>query len=153
MFEKIKDFLAEKYIQKKGLELYHFKILNILNRDFFQNYMPDIGKKLKENDKIAQGFFIGTLLYFYELSGIKTNLDNKKLTPEHLANMIHEVFHKDWKVTNREAYDIYVKSIEIYELYKNNNLPAEDREKFKNGMDLTKKFSEKIEAIVKIYGN
>ena len=149
MFEKIKDFFAEKYIQKQGLELYHFKTLHILNKNFLQNYMPDIGQKLKENDKIAQGFFIGTLIYFYELSGIKTNLDNKKLKPEHLADMIHGAFYKYWNVTNKEAYDIYVKAIETHELYENKKLLGADLEKFQNGLELLKKCSGEVQIIVK----
>ena len=149
MFEGIKLFFFKIYISSHGLGFHHFKTIHALNTNFLQLYMPDIGQKLKENDKIAQGFFFGTLAHFYKLSGIQANLDNKKLKPEHLADMIQGAFYKYWNVTNKEAYDIYVKAIETYELYRNKKLSETDSEKFKNGLKLLSNYSGEVEIIVK----
>ena len=151
MFEKIKFFLSKKFIESHGLTIYHFRTTHLLSKKFLLHHMPDIGEKIKKNDKIAQGFFIGTLGCFYELSGILANLNNKKLKPERLANMIHEVFYKDWNMTNKEVFDIYVKTIETYNLHTQKKLLGEDLEKFKKGLKLLEKYYEDFLLLINFY--
>ena len=138
MFEKIKDFFFNKYIESQGLKSKHFYILNLISKSFILKLMPNILEKIKLKDKITEGFFIGTLFYFYQITEIQKNLDKKKLKPENLANLIHEVFAKDWNISNKEAYNIYVDCLKTYDLYKKKELTEKDEKNFNIGLQMAK---------------
>ena len=85
----------------------HAWIIADLDNEIIEKEMPNIVERLKKKDLEAQSFFLFVILIYLKESGLN-KFENEDDFKNELANLIHERFHRTWKISNKEAFNIWV---------------------------------------------
>ena len=85
----------------------HAWIIADLDTEIIEKEMPNIVERLKRKDLEAQSFFLFVILIYLKESGLN-KFENEDDFKNELANLIHERFHRTWKISNKEAFNIWV---------------------------------------------
>ena len=119
----------------------HAWIIAELDNQVIEKEMPNIIKRLKKKDLEAQSFFLFVILIYLKELGLN-KFEKEDDYKNELANLIHERFHRTWKISNKEAFNIWV------ECCKTNTSENAKNKIYKSGFDKAVSYTENIKKII-----
>lgn len=119
----------------------HAWIIADLDNEIIEKEMPNIVERLKKKDLEAQSFFLFVILIYLKESGLN-KFENEDDFKNELANLIHERFHRTWKISNKEAFNIWV------ECCYSNTSENQKNKIYQSGTARALSYTEKIKKII-----
>ncbi len=120
----------------------HIQVIADIDEQIIEKEFPKIIEKLKIDDLETQSFFLHVIELYIKSTILKHYMGEPDFA-SHLANLIHERFHRTWKVTNKDAYNIWRECcISANDISKSKNI------KFLEGKKRAMKYNVVVEDIV-----